>query len=189
MDIRRELQERSKLLDRLDDAAGQQVQEISDSITACLEGGGTVYACGNGGSATQVQHFTAELVGRFKIARPALRAFSLTDNSAVLTSLANDYAFEDVFSRQIEGLSRPGDCLVALSTSGMSPNVVRACKMAKEKGVHVFSMTGASGGDVAEVSDVVIRIPHDDTARIQEGHLVMIHLICQFVEAAIFPAK
>jgi len=169
----------------LETAAGD-IARVAQEMVAGLRGGGVVYACGNGGSATQAQHFAAELVGRFRRDRGALPAFALVDNVGTLTSVSNDYDFADVFARQISGLARAGDCLLALSTSGNSENVRRACRAAREKKVRVFSLTGASGGTVAAESDVVIRVPDDDTARIQEVHIVIIHILCELVEAALF---
>ena len=184
-DIKRELQERSQLFAGLDDIAGD-IATIAQRMTECLRAGGTVYACGNGGSATQAQHFAAELVGRFKKDRRALRAFALNDNPAVMTSLANDYDYNDIFAHQLAGIARSGDFLLALSTSGTSENVVRACKAAREAGAFVAGLTGRSGGAVADHSDATARVPDDDTARIQEVHITIIHLVCQHVEAALF---
>jgi D-sedoheptulose 7-phosphate isomerase len=166
-------------------AAAPAVLEAARVLVGSLRPGGTVWACGNGGSATQAQHLVAELVGRFRRERGALRAFCLSDNTATVTAVANDYDFADVFARQVRGLSRAGDCLVALSTSGNSENVVRACAAAREVGVPVIALTGAGGGRVAAVSDVVIRVPAPDTPRVQEGHLVVIHLLCEIVEGAL----
>jgi len=162
------------------------VGDIAIGVAECLSSGGTVFACGNGGSATQATHFAAELVGRFKLDRGALRAFSLSDNPAAVTALANDYTYDDVFARQIDGLARDGDCLFALSTSGNSPNVVRACLSARDRGLKVFGLTGASGGEMAEACDVTLRVSFEDTARVQEVHLMIIHVVCELVESAIF---
>lgn len=164
---------------------GPAVFDAAGVIVRALRGGGMVWACGNGGSATQAQHFVAELVGRFKRERSALRAFCLSDNTATLTAVANDYAFEDVFARQVRGIARPGDVLVALSTSGNSENVVRAAAAAREEGVVVVALTGAGGGRVAGLADVALRVPDAETALIQEVHLVVIHLLCDIVEGVL----
>jgi D-sedoheptulose 7-phosphate isomerase len=161
------------------------VFEASQLLVRSFAAGGTVWACGNGGSATQAQHLVAELVGRFKRERSALRAICLSDNTATVTAVANDYEFADVFARQVRGLARAGDCLVALSTSGNSENVVRACRAAREAGAAAVAVTGASGGRVAAECDVAVRVPESDTPRIQEVHLVVIHLLCEIVETAL----
>ena len=146
-----------------------------------------MFACGNGGSATQAAHFVLELVGRFKRERRALRAFSLAENAGTLTAIGNDYEFADIFARQLQGILRPGDCLVALSTSGESENVVRACQAAKEAKGRVVGLTGAKGGRVAAASDVALRVPESDTPLVQEVHLAVVHLLCEIVEDALFP--
>ena len=188
-DIAAALRERSELVGRLDREVEEKLGSIVKMIVECLREGGTIFACGNGGSATQAQHFAGELVGRFKMNRRSLPVFALTDNSAALTSIANDYAFADVFSRQIEGMAKSGDCLVALSTSGESENIVRACRTAREKGMRVFALTGRSGGGVASASEVTVKVPHTDTALVQELHLIIIHLICQLVESSVFSTQ
>jgi D-sedoheptulose 7-phosphate isomerase len=181
------LQARSELL-AASRAAAAVVLEAGRVLSRVLGAGGTVWACGNGGSATQAQHLVAELVGRFRRERGAMRAFCLSDNAATVTAVANDYEFADVFARQVRGLARAGDCLVALSTSGSSENVVRACRAARAAGVSVVAMTGESGGRVAKESDVVIRVPAADTPRIQEAHLVVIHLLCEIVDTIVAEA-
>jgi D-sedoheptulose 7-phosphate isomerase len=183
-DIRAAFAARALSLERAVSLAGR-VEEAADTITSCLRGGGTVYACGNGGSASQAAHFVAELVGRFKRERRALRAVSLVDNAATLTSIANDYEFAEVFSRQLAGVIRPGDCLLALSTSGNSENVVRACGAARAAGATAIALTGESGGRAAEACTFAIRVPDADTPRVQEIHLLVIHLLCEFVERAL----
>jgi D-sedoheptulose 7-phosphate isomerase len=170
---------------RLEGVAAE-VTEVAAGVADCLRAGGTVYACGNGGSATQAAHFAGELVGRFKRDRRALPAVALSDNVAVMTALANDYGYDDVFARQIRGVGRSGDCLLALSTSGTSANVVRACTAAREAGVRVYGLTGAAGGEVAAASDVAVRVGFDDTALVQEVHLMVIHLVCELVEKDLF---
>jgi len=178
---------RKTLIERMG-ALTAGIQDAADLFTRSLRADGTIYACGNGGSATQAQHFTAELVGRFKKDRPCLRAVALNDNHAILTSLSNDYDFDEVFARQVSGLADAGDCLLALSTSGESENVVRACAAARRNDVRIVSLTGEAGGRVADASDIALRVPDTDTARIQEMHLLIIHLLCQLVESAMFPA-
>ena len=176
---------RSELIARMS-GLGADILAAGEMFTRSLKAGGTIYACGNGGSATQAQHFTAELVGRFKMDRPCLRAVALNDNHAILTSLANDYDFDEIFARQVSGLAEQDDCLLALSTSGESENIVRACAAAADNGVHVVALTGQAGGRVAAGSEIALKVPDPDTARIQEMHLLIIHLVCQLVESAMF---
>jgi len=188
-DIARQLRARSGLIAALDGETIAKVAAVAGAMVECLQRGCVIYACGNGGSATQAAHFAAELVGRYKLDRRSLPAFSLGENSAVLTSLANDYSFEDVFAHQIAGVGQPGDCLLALSTSGTSANVVRACRVAAEKGLHTFALTGEGGGEMIRHCDITIAVPTADTPLVQELHLAILHILCYLVEAAIFPAR
>ena len=184
-EVLRIIRTRAGLAGRMGDEAAEEIAAMAADMVATLRAQNTVYACGNGGSAAQSQHFAAELVGRFRHDRPALAALALTENGAAITSIANDYDFGAVFERQIEALGRRGDCLLALSTSGRSENVVRACARARSMGLKVFALTGERGGEVAAVSDRVIKVPSDDTALIQEMHLVIIHVLCQLVESSV----
>jgi D-sedoheptulose 7-phosphate isomerase len=188
-EIQRAFAARASLAAALDADIATRVGAIAAAMIACLQSGGTVYACGNGGSATQAAHFAAELVGRYKKNRRALPAFALAENSAVVTSISNDYSFDDVFAHQIGGIGRAGDCLLALSTSGTSRNVVKACRAAGEKGLHVFSLTGAGGGEMARLSEIAVAVPSSDTPLVQELHLAIVHILCQVVEAEMFPAS
>jgi len=162
------------------------LQDAAQAVAQCLRAGATVYACGNGGSATQAAHFAGELVGRFKNERRALPAFCLSDNPAIITAVANDYDYESVFSRQLDGLVRPGDCLLALTTSGNSENVVRACATARARGARVVALTGRGGGKAGENADVRVAVDSTETDRIQETHLMIIHLLCEFAEAGAY---
>jgi D-sedoheptulose 7-phosphate isomerase len=160
------------------------------TMVASLRQGGKILACGNGGSAGDAQHFSAELLNRFERERPGLAAVALTTDSSTLTSIANDYAFEQVFSKQVLALGRPGDCLLAISTSGNSPNVVAAIDAAHERDVRVIALTGRDGGRMAAQltrSDVEIRVPAQRTSRIQEVHLVVIHCLCDAIDRALYP--
>ena len=159
--------------------------DISRFAEACrdaIASGHTVYLMGNGGSACDCQHFAAELVGRFQKERQAMASVALTTDTSILTALANDYGFDVVFSRQVEALVRSGDVVVGLSTSGSSTNILRGMAKAKEKGAFTVGMTGRSGGKLKALCDVCIRIPSDVTARIQEAHLLVEHLVCQRIE-------
>jgi phosphoheptose isomerase len=162
------------------------IERMAAEVGECLAGGGTVFVCGNGGSASQAEHFAGELLGRFKMDRKALPVFALSQSSAVTTAIANDTSYSCVFSRQLEGLGKRGDCLIALSTSGRSPNVIKACETAGEIRMKVLALTGRKGSPLEEKSEVVLNVPSDDTARIQEMHLVVLHLICRIVEKRLF---
>jgi len=188
-EIGREWEARAGLVASLDAETVGRMGTIAFGLVECLQQGRVVYACGNGGSATQAAHFAAELVGRFRKNRRALPAFALGENSAVVTSLSNDYSFEDVFAHQIEGIGQRGDCLLALSTSGTSQNVVRACRTAAEKGLRVFALTGAGGGEVARHAEITVAVPTSDTPHVQELHLAILHILCHVVEAEMFSAS
>ena len=154
-------------------------------VRTALEKGRKILICGNGGSAADSQHMAAEFVGRFVKERQSLPALELTVDTSLLTAVGNDYGFDCVFSRQVEGLGQEGDVLIAISTSGNSANVVRAIKTAKEKGIYVIGMTGENGGILAKESDLCLAVPSQVTARIQEMHIMIIHMICEIAEADI----
>ncbi|GAW94071.1 D-sedoheptulose-7-phosphate isomerase [Calderihabitans maritimus] len=163
----------------------EKIKFAAEMIAQNLRRGGTVFFCGNGGSAADAQHLAGELVGKFLRDRPALAAVALNTNTSVITAVGNDYAFERVFARQIEALGKPGDCLVAISTSGTSPNVVEAVRAARGRGMLVIGMTGAGGGRLAEWCDICLEVPSHSTPRVQEMHLLVGHIICQMVEEAL----
>jgi D-sedoheptulose 7-phosphate isomerase len=154
-------------------------------ITQCLLGGGKVLSIGNGGSAGDAQHFSSEMLNRFEMERPGLPAIALTTDSSTLTSIANDYSYDQVFSKQVNALGQQGDILLAISTSGNSTNVNRAIQAAHDREMQVIALSGKQGGDMASLltaDDVEIRVPSDSTARIQEVHLLAIHCICDLVD-------
>jgi D-sedoheptulose 7-phosphate isomerase len=155
-------------------------------MVASLQAAGKVLSCGNGGSAADAQHFAAELVGRFEVERPGLAAVALTTDSSVFTALANDYTFADIFAKQVQALGRPGDVLLAISTSGSSANVLRAVEAAHSRSMSVVALTGKNGGPIAAAlggRDVEIRVPAQRTCRIQEVHLLAIHCLCDLIDA------
>ncbi len=155
------------------------------AVLACVTSGGKVLACGNGGSAADAQHFSAEFIGRFERERPELGAIALTTDSSILTAIANDYDFERIFSKQVRGLGQAGDVLLAMSTSGNSANILSAIEAAHEREMTVVALTGRGGGKVTGVlreTDVHVCVPHDRTARIQEVHLLVLHCICDGVD-------
>lgn len=154
-------------------------------VRTALEKGRKILVCGNGGSAADSQHMAAEFVGRFVKERQSLPALALTVDTSLLTAVGNDYGFDCVFSRQVEGLGQEGDVLIAISTSGNSANVVKAVKTAKEQGIYVIALTGENGGILAKESDLCLAVPSQVTARIQEMHIMIIHMICEIAEADI----
>jgi len=162
------------------------VAEAAEAIIGCLETGGTVYFCGNGGSAGDSQHLATEFAGRFQVDRSPLAAVALTTNTSALTAIANDYGYDEVFARQLEGLGTPGDVLVAISTSGGAESVKRAIATARRLGMTVVGMTGLRGAAFARSCHVALVTPHEVTSHIQEGHIAMGHALCLLVERAIF---
>lgn len=166
------------------------IAEAIGLLAGSLRAGGKILSCGNGGSAGDAQHFSAELLNRFERERPGLAAVALSTDTSALTSIANDYAYEQVFSKQVAALGRPDDVLLAISTSGNSPNVVAAIRAAHERKMRVVALTGRDGGQVAgqlHAGDVEIRVPAERTARIQEVHLVVIHCLCDGIDSLLYP--
>jgi len=169
-----------------DKAIQQTVQQITDAVVAAFESGHKVMFCGNGGSAADAQHLAAEFSGRFYKNRKALPSDALHCNSSYLTAVANDYSYDDIYSRLVDGTMNKGDVLIGISTSGNSPNIVKAFETARSKGITTVGFTGASGGKMKELSDLLLNIPSTDTPRIQESHIMLGHIICELTEAAIF---
>ena len=166
-----------------------ELANISKELIYLLKKEHKVLFCGNGGSAADAQHLASELAGRFYLDRKPLFAEALLTNTAVLTAIGNDYTFDTVFSRAINAKGREGDALIALSTSGNSKNIIKAIKAAKEKNMLTIGLTGESGGKMAGLCDYLIQIPSKDTPRIQEAHILVGHIICELVEAALFGKK
>jgi len=164
-----------------------EIEGFAAQVSETIARGGRVFWIGNGGSAADAQHLAAELVGRFERERPGLPAIALTTDTAVLTSVANDYGFEAVFARQVEALGRSGDLLVGLSTSGKSPNVLRAMERAGELGLYRVGLTGADGGQLRHCCELWLGVPSARTARIQEAHALVGHIVCDLVEQRIAP--
>lgn len=153
-----------------------------EMISASLSGGGTLFLAGNGGSAADAQHIAAELTGRFLRERRALRALALHGNSSAITAIGNDYGYDQVFARELSAHARPGDVLIAISTSGNSPNILRAIETARDAGMMIIGLTGETGGKMRSVCDVCLCAPSQRTARIQEMHITIGHTICELVE-------
>ena len=163
----------------------EQVSHAVVSMTNCLRAGGKIMACGNGGSAADAQHFSAELMGRFERERQELAAIALTTDSSILTAVGNDYSYDEVFSKQVRGLGKKGDILIGISTSGNSKNVVKAIEAAKKLDIKIIALTGNGGGKIAsllDADDIHLCAPSTRTARIQETHLVLLHALCDGVD-------
>jgi D-sedoheptulose 7-phosphate isomerase len=164
-----------------------QAVDIAQRIIECLRSGGKVIFFGNGGSAQDAGHLAAELMGRFDFDRPGLAAMSLPDATAAMTAIGNDYSYDEVFARQVLAVGRRGDVVIGLSTSGDSLNVVHALEVADQAGMTTVALTGARGGKAASLAEICVRVPSDNTARVQEACLHLGHIICEMVEAAMFP--
>jgi D-sedoheptulose 7-phosphate isomerase len=165
------------------------VQRAADIIASALGSGGKLLIFGNGGSAADSQHIAGELVNKFLQQRRALPAIALTTDGGVLTCIANDTGFENIFARQIEALGNSGDVCLAISTSGQSANIVVACEQARSQGIKVIGLLGRDGGKVAPLCDLALIVPSDDTQRIQETHNLIGHILCELVESGMFPVK
>ena len=182
------LAESARTLARLERANAAAVAAAAEALIQCFENGGTAYFCGNGGSAADAQHLAAEFAGRYLVDRPGLPAVALTTNASAVTAIGNDYGYDRVFSRQLEGCGGPGDVLVAITTSGRSASIRRAVRAAHALGMTVIGMTGARGAEFAAACDVALVTPSASTPNIQEGHITMGHAFCLLVERALFPA-
>jgi D-sedoheptulose 7-phosphate isomerase len=177
------LEELATLARRVAQEHAATIHAIAERYESCLRGGGTIYFEGNGGSAADAQHVATEYVVRYETNRPGRRAVALTTDSSLLTACANDMGFDEVFARQVEAFTRPGDLLVLHSTSGDSPNVVRAAEAARARRVPVIAFLGKGGGKLKQLADIALVIPSDETARIQELHLAVEHVVCEMVES------
>lgn len=161
------------------------IEQVANACALTIKQGGKVMFCGNGGSAADSQHLAAELVGRYKKNRPAMNALALTVDTSILTAVGNDYGYDTIFERQLQGVGKKGDVLIGLSTSGNSANVVKAFNLAKEMGICTVAFTGSKGGIMKDIADIVLNVPSDITNNIQEMHIAAGHLVCGLVEDAI----
>jgi len=168
-----------------DGPAAAAIAQAGELLVRVLAGGGQVLVFGNGGSATDAQHFAAELVGRFVRTRRGWPAVALSADTSVITAVANDFGFETVFARQVEALGRPSDLAVGITTSGASPNVVRALEAAKARGLRTIALTGNDGGAAGRIAEVHVNVPETVTARVQEAHRTVLHLLCAFVDGEV----
>jgi D-sedoheptulose 7-phosphate isomerase len=177
-----QLEEHCRVMGLIRDTLTGKVAAAVDMICQAITDGHKVLIMGNGGSAADAQHFAAEIVSRFKLERKAWPALALTTDTSILTAIGNDYGFDAVFRRQVEAFARTGDVVIGISTSGHSPNVLVAMSKARELGCHTIGLLGRDGGHIKEFADIEITVPDTDTPRIQEGHITIIHIICDLVE-------
>jgi D-sedoheptulose 7-phosphate isomerase len=184
--ILKEFEESISVKKRFVNDNADTIIEVANLIADTFNRGGKLLLFGNGGSATDASHIAAEFVNRFKMERPAFPAISLNTDIAVLTSIANDYSYDSVFERQLKALGQAGDVVIALSTSGSSPNVIKAVEAAKRKKIKTIAFTGGKGDRLASLSDYVFAIPSNNTPRIQETHITLAHVLCQMVEEIVF---
>lgn len=180
--ISQNFSEHQKIISLVADQCSEDIASIGKTMVKVLQSGGTIYWCGNGGSASDCQHLAAELVGRFKADRRALASVSLTTDSSILTSVANDYGFDYIYTRQLQALARPGDLLVIISTSGNSPNILNALQTASSMGILTVGLLGKNGGKAENMVDQSVVIPSGTTARIQEAHILIGHCLCDLIE-------
>jgi D-sedoheptulose 7-phosphate isomerase len=181
--LRRSLREHLDSIEALADSKLTEIEEAGELICQTLSGGHKVLLCGNGGSAADAQHIAAELVGRYEQQRRAFPAIALTTDTSALTALSNDYGYEEVFARQVQALAKQGDLLIGISTSGKSPNVIRAVEQAKALGCKTIALTGADGEPLSSICDLAVSVPAQRTSRVQEAHITIGHLWCEMVDA------
>jgi len=182
--VAQEIKESIAVKMELASGASEHIVQAANLILACLQGGGKLISFGNGGSAADAQHIAAEFVGRYRAERQALAAIALNTDSSALTAIGNDYGFKEIFARQIEAIAKPGDVVLAISTSGNSPNVLRALESARKLGLATIGLSGKSGGKMVGLVDTCLCVPSDSTPRIQEAHALIIHILSGIVENA-----
>ena len=185
--IRSSIELKEKIIN--DELLINSIQKAADLMMACYKSNNKVWLCGNGGSAADAQHIAAELSGRFYIDRPPLFAEALHVNTSYITAVANDYSFDDIYSRYIKAAAKSGDILIAISTSGNSNNIVNAINEANKIGVKTISLTGKTGGNMKNISELLINVPSKDTPRIQESHILIGHILCEIIENEMFGQK
>lgn len=187
--IRKSLEDASDLLRKTAASCAGVIGEAADLVVGTLRSGGKVLLCGNGGSAADAQHFATEMTVKMNKVRSPMAAIALTTNSSLLTAQANDLGFDTVFARQIESLGRPGDLLIAISTSGRSPNILSGARAARAAGLKVIGLAGCGGGTLASICDVAIVVPSDEVQHVQEAHIAICHLICDYAEWSLFGGR
>ncbi|MBJ6723260.1 D-sedoheptulose 7-phosphate isomerase [Geomesophilobacter sediminis] len=185
-EIKAQLRQHVEVMTAIERDLAQPVQDAVELLLAAYRSGRKLLVMGNGGSAADAQHLAAEIVGRFKMERRALPALALTTDTSILTAVGNDYGFDAVFSRQVEALAETGDVVIGISTSGNSPNVQKALEVANAKGCRTVALLGKDGGTIKDVAELSLIVPSNDTPRIQEGHITIIHIVCDLFERGLF---
>lgn len=178
-----------EVMEALERELGPKMIQVTELLVDAFRSGNKLLVMGNGGSAADAQHLAGEIVGRFRLERRGLPAIALSTDSSILTAVGNDYGFEAIFSRQVEALAREGDVVIGISTSGSSPNVLSALRLAREMGCRTVGLLGKDGGNIRKIVDIDLTVPGQDTPRIQEGHITIIHILCELVEQALFGEK
>lgn len=185
-EISSQLEAHREVIIRIERELSPRIAEMVTMLLQTFERGGKVLVMGNGGSAADAQHFVAEIVGRFKMERRGLPAIALSTDTSILTAIGNDYGFDKIYRRQVEALAVPGDLVVGISTSGNSPNVLQALELAREIGCSTVGLLGKDGGSIKGFCDLALIVPSDDTPRVQEGHITIIHIVCDLLEKTMF---
>ena len=180
------LRSHREVMDALQQELTPKIIRVASMLIDAFRGGNKLLVMGNGGSAADAQHLAGEIVGRFRLERPGLPALALSTDTSILTAVGNDYGFDEVFRRQVEAHARTGDVVIGISTSGSSPNVLSALRLAGERGCRTIGLLGKDGGSIRELVEIDLTVPGYDTPRIQEGHITIIHLLCELVEQALF---
>ncbi|ACD94701.1 D-sedoheptulose 7-phosphate isomerase [Trichlorobacter lovleyi] len=184
--IAKQLQDHLALFQKMEAELTAPVAELAERLIETFKIGNKLLIMGNGGSAADAQHFAGEIVSRFRIERPGLPAIALSTDTSIITAIGNDYGFERIFSRQVEALAVPGDAVIGISTSGNSPNVQKALEVARQAGCTTIGLLGKDGGSIKAVCDIPLIIPSNDTPRVQEGHIAVIHILCDLIEQGLF---
>jgi len=184
--VARQLQEHVALLQAVETELSGAIAQLAQRLIETLKIGNKLLIMGNGGSAADAQHFAGEIVSRFRMERPGLSAIALSTDTSVITAIGNDYGFECIFSRQVEALAAPGDAVIGISTSGNSPNVLKALETARQAGCSTIGLLGKDGGCIKACCDIPLIIPSHDTPRVQEGHITVIHILCDLIEQGLF---
>ena len=185
-EIKQQLRAHNSVIEHIEHDMTKGISDLVEMLKELFRSGGKLLVMGNGGSAADAQHFVAEIVGRFKLERAALPAIALTTDTSILTAIGNDYGYDSVFSRQVEALATDKDLVVGISTSGNSGNIMKALKEARLRGSRTVGLLGKDGGCIKDVCDLALIVPSDDTPRIQEGHITIIHIVCDLTERALF---
>jgi D-sedoheptulose 7-phosphate isomerase len=185
-EIRSQLRSHCEVMTALERELSPAIESAVSVLVEAYRKGNKLLVMGNGGSAADAQHLAAEIVGRFKLERRALPAIALTTDSSILTAVGNDYGFDRIFSRQVEALAAPGDVVIGISTSGNSPNVQAALEVARAKGCRTMALLGRDGGSIKGMTELPLVVPSNDTPRIQEGHIAIIHIVCDLLEKTLF---